>query len=61
MKEVIIYEFQLQTILDALRLTHNLHNSGAGETCFDRQVRYAQNALDDKRDTMVRFGKNVDK
>lgn len=59
MKEVVIYEFQLKIILDALRLTANLHDSRQGKTCFDRQVRqaekYAKNALNDKKEEYVKY------
>ena len=59
MEETTIYKFQLETILDALRLTANLHNSREGKTCFDRQVRqaeqYAKNALEGKKDVEVRY------
>lgn len=58
MEEIIIYKFQLEIILNALRLTSNLHNSNEGETCFDREVRdahlYAKNALEGKKDIKVR-------
>jgi len=63
MEEITIYKFQLENIIDALRLTSRIHNSKSGETCFDRQVRdahqYAKNALDGKKDIEVRFGKNI--
>ena len=49
MKEIVIYKYQLETILEALRLTSNIHNCNTGETCHDRQVRqaykFAENAL----------------
>lgn len=49
MEEIIIYKFQLEAIYNALRITANIHNSRAGGTCHDRQVRqsekYAKNAL----------------
>ena len=65
MKEIIIYEFQLDEIIDALRMTSNLYDSSKGETCFDRTVRqakqYAENAKNDNKDITVRFGKNVSK
>ena len=32
MKEITIYEFQLKTIIEALRITSNIHNSSKGET-----------------------------
>lgn len=63
MKEIAIYEFQLEQILDALRITSNIHESSKGLTCHDRQVRnaylYAKNALEGKKDIQVRHGKNI--
>lgn len=59
MKKIVIYEFQLQTIIDALRLTSNMNNSSKGETSYDRQVRqayeYAKNALKGDKDTRVKY------
>ncbi len=59
MEEITIYKFQLETILEALRLTSNIHESQNGETCFDRQVRqaykYAQNALAGEKDKTVKY------
>lgn len=59
MKEIIIYEYQLKVINEALRLTANIHKSWNGKTCFDRQVRqakkFAENALEDKRDEHVPY------
>ena len=59
MEEITIYKFQLETIVEALRLTSNIHNSQNGETCFDRQVRqsyeFAKNALENKKDTTVKY------
>ena len=59
MKEIIIYEFQLKIIKEALRLTANIHDSRNGETCFDRQVRqaeqYAENALKGEKDINVKY------
>lgn len=59
MKEIIIYEFQLKKIIEALRITSLIHNSNSGITCHDRLVRqglqFAQNALEDKRDEEVKY------
>ena len=59
MKEIIIYEFQLEAIIDALRMTSNLHDSQKGETCFDRTVRqsyeFAKNALAGEKDKEVEY------
>lgn len=59
MEEITIYKFQLETILEALRITKNIHNSQRGETCHDRQVRqayeFAKNALEGKKDTRVNY------
>jgi len=59
MEEITIYKFQLETIIEALRITSNIHNSQSGETCHDRQVRqalqYAKNALNNKKYVEVRY------
>lgn len=59
MEEITIYKFQLETIIEALRITSNICGSGQGKTCHDRQVRqalqYAKNALVDKKDTVVKY------
>jgi len=59
MEEVVIYRFQLEKILEALRITSNIHNSTKGETCHDRQVRvayqYAKNALNGDCKTKVSY------
>ena len=59
MEEITIYKFQLETIIEALRITSNIHESSKGITCHDRQVRqayqYAKNALDDKKDIEVNY------
>lgn len=59
MEEITIYKFQLETIIEALRITSNIHDSSKGKTCHDRQVRqayqYAQNALDNKKDKEVKY------
>ena len=57
MKEIKIYEFQLKEIIEALRITSNIHNCSKGKTCHDRMVnkamKMAKNALDGKIDTHV--------
>jgi hypothetical protein len=59
MEEIVIYEYQLETILEALRITSNIHNSTRGETCHDRQVRqaykFAENALRGEHKTEVSY------
>lgn len=59
MEEITIYKFQLETIIEALRITSNIHDSSRGETCHDRQVRqayeYAKNALKGEKDVEVRY------
>lgn len=59
MEEIEIYKFQLETILEALRMTSNIHQSSKGLTCHDRQVRlaykYAKNALEGKKDEKVKY------
>jgi hypothetical protein len=59
MEEVTIYKFQLEQILEALRMTSNIHNSIKGVTCHDRNVRqaykYAENALKGDKDIQVPY------
>ena len=59
MEEVTIYKFQLEQILEALRLTSNIHNCKSKETCFDRQVtqsyQYAENALEGNKNKKVGY------
>ena len=65
MEEITIYKFQLEVIIEALRLTSNIHECSKGETCFDRQVRqayeYAKNALKGDKNVEVSYitGKTV--
>ena len=64
MEEITIYKFQLERIIDALRITSNIHNCNKLETSHDRQVRlalqYAKNALENNKDIEVNYmtGKN---
>ena len=59
MEEITIYKFQLETIINALRLTANYNNSREGKTCYDRQVRQAEqysiNALNNEKDKEVKY------
>jgi hypothetical protein len=59
MKEVVIYEFQLKAIAEALRLTANIYDCRENKTCYDRMVtqseQYALNALKGEKDTRVRY------
>ena len=59
MEEITIYKFQLETIIEALRITSNIHDSHKGETCHDRQVRqayeFAKNALANEKDKIVKY------
>lgn len=59
MKVIEIYEFQLKTIIDSLRLTSNIYDSGDGDTAYDRGFRqakaYANNALEGKKDKPVKY------
>ena len=54
MKEITIYEFQLDEIIEALRMTANLHGSSSKETAFDRVVMkataFAKNAKEGNKD-----------
>jgi hypothetical protein len=57
MEEITIYKFQLEVIIDALRITSNIHNSNQKVTCHDRMVtkakKYAENALNGEKDNYV--------
>lgn len=57
MEEITIYKFQLETIIEALRLTANIHDSQKKTTCHDRTVmkakKMAENALNGKKDEFV--------
>jgi len=59
MEEITIYKFQLEVILEALRITSNIHNSTKKVTCHDRQVRqayeFAKNALEKQIDKRVTY------
>ena len=59
MKKIEIYEFQLKTIQEALRLTIRINECSDKKTCFDRQVMQAKgftdNALDNKIDNEVKY------
>jgi len=59
MEERTIYKFQLETIIEALRITSQIHESSKGKTCHDRQVRqaleYAKNALNGEKGITVRY------
>ena len=59
MEEITIYKFQLESIVEALRLTANYNNSREGKTCYDRMVRQAEqfalNALNGEKDKEVKY------
>lgn len=59
MEEITIYKFQLETMVEALRITSNIHESSKGKTCHDRQVRqalqYGKNALEGKKENKVSY------
>ena len=59
MEEITIYKFQLETIIEALRITSNIHESSKGKTCHDRQVRqaleFAKNASKGEKDIRVPY------
>lgn len=59
MKEIIIYEYQLRIIAEALRLTANIYNCRENVTSYDRQVtqaeQFAINALEGNKDKEVRY------
>ncbi len=64
MEEITIYKFQLDMIIEALRITSNIHKCSEGKTCHDRQVRsalqIAKNVREGKKDVIVEYatGKN---
>ena len=58
MKEIVIYEYQLKDIQNALRLTKNIYVDGKKcRSCYDRMViqakKFAENALEGKKDEQV--------
>ena len=57
MEEIVIYKFQLESIQNALRLTANMYDCRECKTCFDRNVKqaeqYAKNALEGNKDIRV--------
>lgn len=59
MEEVTIYKFQLEIIIDALRLTNNIHDCNKKVTCYDRQVNqayeFAKNALKGQKNKVVKY------
>ena len=59
MEEITIYKFQLEAIMDALRLTANIYKCREGVTCYDRQVRQAEqfaiNALKGEKGKEVKY------
>ena len=59
MEKIEIYKFQLEAMVEALRLTYNIHNSQEGKTCHSRCVKealqYGQNALIGKIDEKVKY------
>ena len=65
MEEITIYKFQLENIIDALRITSNIHDSGKLKTSHDRQVRsalqYAKNALNGDKDIEVTYMTGLNK
>ena len=59
MEEITIYQFQLEAIVNALRLTANIYGCRDGKTSYDRQVRqaeqYSKNALNGDKDIKVKY------
>lgn len=59
MKEITIYQFQLEAIYEALRVAANTLNSRDKKTCLDRMItqaeQFARNALDGKKDERVKY------
>lgn len=60
MKEITIYEFQLNAIKEALRVVANTYDCRSNDTCMDRMVaqaeQYAENALKGEKDKIVKYG-----
>ena len=65
MEEITMYKFQLENIIEALRITSRIHNCSKGKTCHDRQVRsalqYAKNALKKSKDVEVCYMTGLNK
>lgn len=65
MEEITIYKFQLENIVEALRITSNIHKCSKLETSHDRQVRsallYAKNALTGDKDIEVNYMTGLNK
>jgi hypothetical protein len=65
MEEMTIYKFQLENIIEELRITSNIHSSSKLETSHDRQVRsalqYARNALSGNKDIEVNYMTGLNK
>ena len=59
MEEITIYKFQLENIIEALRITSNIHSCSNLKTSHDRQVRsalqYSKNALSGNKDIEVNY------
>lgn len=59
MDEITIYKFQLDVIINALRITSNIHHSSNCTTSHDRQVtqaiEYAKNALNGEKEKRVPY------
>lgn len=57
MKELTIYKFQLEQIIEALRLTSLLNNCQRKTSCYDRQVvramLYAKNVMEGKKEKEI--------
>jgi hypothetical protein len=65
MEEVTLYKFQLENIIESLRITSNIHKCSKLETSHDRQVRsalqYARNALSGNKDIEVNYMTGLNK
>tara|TARA_R110002051_G_scaffold120317_2_gene193536 strand:- start:3107 stop:3289 length:183 start_codon:yes stop_codon:yes gene_type:complete len=59
MEEVTIYKFQLIAMIEALRVTSNIHDCHEKKTCHDRMVtrakKYGENAIEGKKDELVKY------
>lgn len=57
MEEIIIYKYQLEKIIEMIKLTSKMNESSKKITCYDRMViqslSYAENALSGDKDKFV--------
>lgn len=63
MEEITIYKFQLESIVEALRVVANTYDCRKIKTCMDRMVtqaeQFAINALNGEKDKRVQYGVRI--